>query len=99
MKKVPFSFHRFAEQELEQAAGHYFEIDPDLEKDFLDSVDHAIGQVRELPFSCPEIFEGIRRKVLSRFHHYNFCKYENGQIRILSVRHQSQDSPDKIDRS
>lgn len=99
MKKVPFSFHRFADQELERAADHYFEIDPDLETEFLDAVDRAIDQIRELPFSCPEIFEGIRRKVRSRFHHCIFYKYENGQIRILSVRHQSQDPPDKIDRS
>jgi plasmid stabilization system protein ParE len=99
MNKVPFSFHRFADQELERAADHYFEIDPDLESEFLDAVGLAIDQIREFPFSCPEIFEGVRRKVLSRFHHYLFYTYENGRIRILSVRHHSQEDIAEIDRS
>jgi toxin ParE1/3/4 len=95
----PFSIHRLAELELERAADFYFEINPDLEAEFLECIHEAVWTICRSPKAYPVVFRNIRRKPESRFHYNIYFAFEHGHVRILSVVHQSSMQLSDIDRS
>ena len=80
------SFNRLAEQELIAAARELAAV-ANLGAAFLDEYEAWEAQVKEHPFSCPEIAPGIRRGYLSRFKYHVTYQVRAQRIRILYVRY------------
>ena len=60
-----------------------------LGKSFYDSVDRSVRFISERPFSCAEIFKGLRRFVIKKFPYGVYYKVnpENMEIQIIGVIH------------
>lgn len=79
------SFNLLAEQELIAAARKLADA-ANLGGVFLDEYEAWEAQIKEHPYSCPEIAPGIRRGYLSRFKYHVTYAIRGQSIRILYVR-------------
>jgi hypothetical protein len=86
---VKVSFNSLAEQELIAAARELADS-ASLGGAFLDEYEAWEAQVKEHPYSCPEIASGIRRGYLSRFKYHVTYTVRGQSIRILYIRYARQ---------
>jgi toxin ParE1/3/4 len=64
---VQVSFHRFAEDELNEAAAYYEGEHPGLGAKFLAEVDRVIDSIVKHPRAGQIILDPVRRRLLPRF--------------------------------
>jgi toxin ParE1/3/4 len=60
-----------------------------LGKRFYESVDKSVHLISERPFSCAEVYKGLRRFVIKKFPYgiYYKVNLENKDIQIIGVVH------------
>ena len=74
--------------ELEASISYLLVHAPSLAADFADSIDSAITQVVDHPYSAQETEQpGVRRIYIRRFKYWVFYTVEGGEIVILHIRH------------
>jgi plasmid stabilization system protein ParE len=77
-----------AAAELDAAIDYLLEHAPSVVADFADSVDAAIAQVIDHPYSAQETEQpGVRRKYIRRFRYSIFYVVEGDEVVILHIRH------------
>jgi plasmid stabilization system protein ParE len=82
------SFHELAEQELIEAVSYYNSQRPGLGSTFLDEVERAINQVREIPEAAPLVNRLVRRKLVRRFPYSIMYSVQSNSVHILAVANQ-----------
>jgi toxin ParE1/3/4 len=83
-----------AATELDESISYLREHAPTYAADFADSIDRAVGELLENPFSAPETeMPGIRRKYVRRFKHSIFYTVQSDEVVILHVRHAARQWP------
>ncbi|CAN0506737.1 unnamed protein product, partial [Phaeothamnion confervicola] len=83
-------FTRTASAELDQAVEYLIQHAPLAAGDFADSIDAAVAELIENPYSAQETeLKGIRRKYVRRFRYALFYTIdeEKDELLIVSVRH------------
>ena len=76
--------------ELDQSVDYLIEHAPHVAGDFVDSLERAIDELLEYPYSAPETEkEGVRRKYVPRFRYAIFYAADSNsdELVILSIRH------------
>ena len=58
---------------------------------FMAELDHAFGQIAELPLMYPVVYASVRRALLRRFAYSVFFLVEAEQAVVLAVHHQRRD--------
>ena len=81
------SFNAAALRELQEADAFYRKERPALGDAFLDEVERALAQIRELPRSCPLVRRTVRKKLLRRFPYAVLYSVQSQEIRILAIAH------------
>ena len=79
------SFHRLAEDELNDAAQYYERVNPGLGAAFLDEAEQAIQEILEFPQSAPEVGHNVRRRLLHRFPYGVLYRIREHEFRILAI--------------
>ncbi len=88
---MKISVHRLAERELDAAMEFYAVSEPGIERDFFDSVNAAIDDIRRFPLASPIEIIDIRRKVVNTFPFSVFYRPTGSSIRILAIAHHSRE--------
>jgi toxin ParE1/3/4 len=77
-----------AASELEASILYFIELAPPLAGEFADSIDKALLQLLEHPYSAQETEKpGIRRIYIRRFRYLIFYTVEGDEIVVLHIRH------------
>ena len=79
------SFHRLAEEELNDAAQYYEHVSSGFGAAFLDEAARAVQQILEFPEAAPEVSAGVRRKLMRRFPYGVLYSIREHDIRILAI--------------
>ncbi len=79
------SFHRLAEDELNDAAQYYERGSPGLGAAFLAEAERVVQEILRFPESAPEVKPGVRRRLLRRFPYGILYAVREQEIRILAV--------------
>src|SRR5215467_13716067 len=79
------SFHRFADQELNDTAQYYQLESPGLGVAFLDEVERSLQSITKHPDSSPVLSGSVRRRLLRRFPYALLYTVKPEGIRILAV--------------
>lgn len=82
------SFHKDAEDELNDAADFYDLESPGLGMSFLDDIQKAIEDIALFPEAGPLAKGRVRRRVLRKFPYTVIYSIRETEIRILAVAHQ-----------
>ncbi|HXJ96292.1 MAG TPA: type II toxin-antitoxin system RelE/ParE family toxin [Terriglobia bacterium] len=82
-----FIFHVLAERELNDAVDFYEGARSGLGSDFVDDVEHALGQIDQFPESGYLLNGSVRRLLLRRFPYALMYSVRPGEIRILAIAH------------
>ena len=82
-------YHRFAEEELVNAAKYYEQALPGLGSRFLDLVDESIKRIEQNYEWSELVAEDVRRISVSQFPYSMFFRVASGNLRILAVKHHS----------
>jgi plasmid stabilization system protein ParE len=82
-------YHPEAETELIEATRFYEERVPDLGAQFLDSIERAIGVIRDAPERRRIIDSDVRRYLMPRFPFAIYYRVLADQIRVLAIKHHS----------
>lgn len=86
-RKLPFTFHPLAAQELLAAAGWYAERDPVVAERFKETVQRAIDHIRLLPEAFPIQANQTRRYILANFPFSVIYRLRNDAVEIIAVAH------------
>ena len=81
------SFHRLAEQELNDASLDYEGKSSGLGGAFLDAIEQTLGSLQEHPRAAREVSEAVRRKSVHRFPYSILYSVRDDEIRVLAVAH------------
>ena len=74
--------------ELDESISNFLKKAPAVAADFADSLDHAIAELLENPYSAQETEKaGVRRKYIRRFRYSVFYTVEGDNLVILHIRH------------
>lgn len=79
-----------AASELDQSVDYLIEHAPHVAGDFVESLDRAIDELLQYPYSAPETEKaGLRRKYVARFRYSVFYAVDSrtDELVILSIRH------------
>lgn len=85
------TWHPLARAEMMDAAKFYSARNPQVGAEFLDAVDVAARTVSEDPRRNREIESGVRRCLMRRFPYALHYDILPDRVRILAVKHHSQD--------
>lgn len=91
-------FHPTALEELKRAAQYYKLKGDQLEEQFLDEFDTAFSKVLATPQRFVLVNRNTRRCNLQRFPYSIFYRESGDVVRIIAIRHHSQDLGDALDR-
>jgi plasmid stabilization system protein ParE len=83
-------FTETASAELAESVDYLIQHAPSVSGDFADSIDAAIAELLENPYSAQETeLSGVRRKFVRRFRYALFYTIDEAkdELLILSVRH------------
>jgi toxin ParE1/3/4 len=74
--------------ELDAGILYFREHAPSAVADFADSIDNAVAELLDHPYSAQETEQGgVRRKYVRRFRYSIFYAVEGDEIVILHIRH------------
>jgi toxin ParE1/3/4 len=80
--------------ELNASISYFLRVAPSVVSDFTASIDKALAQVLEHPYSAQETeMPGIRRISIRRFRYLVFYTVEGDEIVVLHVRHGARQRP------
>jgi plasmid stabilization system protein ParE len=88
---LPYEFHPFAEQELNEAVEYYEALEPGKGLELLQQVHASIEQIRRFPESAPLSRGSIRSIVVQPSRRWSYTVHYRAKpevIRILAVAHQ-----------
>ena len=85
------TWHPLARAEMMDAAKFYSARNPQVGAEFLDAVDVAARTVGEDPGRNRELGSGVRRYLMPRFPYALHYDILLDRVRILTVKHHSQD--------
>ena len=81
------SFHRLAEQELNDAVSYYHLESPGLGEALLQEIRRSVQAIVDHPEAGLDLLGGVRRRLARRFPYAVLCSVKPGEIRILAVMH------------
>ncbi len=87
MSSTPVVLHKEAIEEGRAAREWYEARSPAAGEAFLAELDHAIGQIAEIPGGWPQYIEGTRRYLLRRFPFSVVYRKRRKSIQVLAVAH------------
>ena len=80
-------FLSIAEQELDDAVAWYNSQAAGLRTEFLDELDRTVRRSMSFPLSCPEIEQGLQRRLLARFPYGLIYGIDGETIIVVAVAH------------
>lgn len=93
------TFHKLAEQELNDAADYYNSKSEGLGDIFLNELQSSVNHIRQFPESAPLINRVVRRKIIRRFPYSIMYSVKPDRIRILAIASQKRRPFYWLDRS
>lgn len=87
MSKAPYTLHKQAERELEQAALYYDAEYPGRGRRFVDAFEKAMLMLCAHPEAAPAVHPPIRAKTLRIWPYKIYYRNVRGRPRVLAVAH------------
>ncbi|HEY2867197.1 MAG TPA: hypothetical protein VGJ02_08905 [Pyrinomonadaceae bacterium] len=81
----PISLHRLAQTEINDETDYYFEIDPELGREFLDRAERAFDEIVENPKASMIVVENVRPKLVDRFPVSIYYIFNEEVFRVVAV--------------
>lgn len=88
---LPLEFHPAVRREVDRAYRWYERQQPGLGTDFLDAVQHVLGEITANPARYGFAERDVREGMLTRFPYAVYYRVLSDRIRILAVYHTSRD--------
>jgi toxin ParE1/3/4 len=84
---LPVRSHPAAKREFNEAADFYDLERLGLGSDFIDRVEHAVGQIRKHPEAAPVVLGSVRRQLVTKFPFSVIYSVIEGTVVVLAVAH------------
>jgi plasmid stabilization system protein ParE len=93
-----YSFHPYAEKELEEVERYYDNIREELGNRFRAETEMAISRILDFPNAWQPLSENTRRRTLKTFLYGIVYRVKTDEIRILAVMHLHREPNYWVDR-
>ena len=81
-------FHKFAEEEIEEAILYHQDVRAGLEQLFYEDYLFLENRLEQNPFQFPIVDSGIRKALFPKFSYALFFTIEIDSVKILAILHQ-----------
>ena len=91
MKTKPFSVEVSDEAEIDfdKSYEYYYKDNPNVADIFFQSINLSLENVKQYPFSFPEIHKNVRKYVVKKFPFVIYYQVTESVIRIIAIFHTS----------
>ena len=96
---LPLIINPDAEIDLDQARSWYNTQRTFLGDEFLECVEEALEQIRQMPKTPRKVYLVLRRKLVRRFPYAIFYRIDDDQITVVAVYHCKRDPKGWHDRA